>query len=144
MNIKTNREVTLDVTSVEVRSIQLRKQGAGMVVAAPYQWMDAAGKVVKQGRIRYTEAELGAGLDAGTIATLKSLIPNTNSLAHCHINLGPTITAIRMSRADEKWNGERLDQTQFLAAVAPLTLKQVQEIIVGFTLAAVPQAARGE
>jgi hypothetical protein len=68
--------MTQTVSAVQIRNVQIAVLPDGKVsVSVGWVWLDGAGKVVRNGVSRYTEAEISAKLAAkgSSVAAFKSL-----------------------------------------------------------------------
>lgn len=144
MNIATDTTVSYQVKNVSINRLVLAARKGILTITAPYEWLDAAGKVVRTGVNVYTEPQLVAsfaaqGGDFAPIAAIMKALVTDAPTARCAINLAAngamTANRIRVVRVDGEMSVEKtaFDAAQFSAAIAPLTVEQLGAMIQQFT-----------
>jgi hypothetical protein len=142
MNVTVNTEVSYAVKEVKVKSLTFRLKEAGLVLDAPYVWLDAEGKVVKAGTNKYDEASLVASFTAQGVdlAPMLSIFKGVLApIAECKILRIDLVTPVSATMvqvgAEGKYVSIKLDETQLAAALVPVTIEQLQQMVGGFTAA---------
>lgn len=144
MNVTVNTEVSYAVKEVKVKSLTFRLKDAGLTIEAPYVWLDTEGNVVKTGTNKYDEATLLAsfaaqGVDlAPLLSVFKGVLTPVAECKILRIDLASPVTATLVQvGAEGKYVSVKLDAAQVSAALAPVTLEQLQQLVAGFTVAVV-------
>ena len=135
MDINTNATVSQLVKTAKVRSLTFRSTAAGLTITAPFVWLDDKGKVLKVGTNTYTEAQLVeafAGTDiTGTLTALKNALSPVEACKILLLDLSGAVqkTTVVGPNADGKYVATVLTQDQLSAAIAPVTIEQLQGMI---------------
>jgi hypothetical protein len=142
MNVTVNTEVSYAVKDVRVKSLTFRLKATGLLLEAPYVWLDAEGKVVRTGTNKYDEATLLAsfaaqGVDlAPLLSIFKGVLAPVAECKILRIDLTTPVTATMVQvGAEGKYVSVMLDEAQLSASLAPVTLEQLQQMVAGFTAA---------
>ena len=134
-----NTTVTYNVAKVKVPQVMVMRDRNGLVVTAPYQWLDATNKVLRSGVYRATQAQLGVlGTNAPVVVgVLDKLTPTNGIQPMLMFNLGNVVTAMSRTITGEGTNRvssvTRYGTNELPAAIAPLTVEQFKGLVQQIT-----------
>lgn len=132
MNIIVNKTINYDVKQITIDKILMNVRNNKLNIVVPYKWIDADQKVIRFDINKYTEEQLIQGFSllsqdfSPVISVLKTFISTSDNVT---INFKDVITVIKQKQLVKTG----LTQQEFIQAISPLTLEQINSLVIGFT-----------